>query len=388
MSSTSATELSLDNDFNQLSFQICEANRQHLISRLQGIRAESEGLVFDVLGHPTLPVLSGEVVYLFHCRLVWGRIRTATNICSQELPVILDDGRHMFMKPTSHRVSSHYTPRPCSTVTAPGFNLGTPELPQWTYLDIQGNPHSGPTPQTFNFSHMIRHGVELPDLDGVYTDVQLEALQEQTMRGDAIMAISNHLAAKVSQTHNTLSTSTFQSLLENNLQSAIEISTTPWPYNLANFLPSWLRSAIAITVVALFLSVFAKPIYACLIFASTSSVSLIEFCKMIFFSQFFAFQAHFTHRDLIKTTTAAAEDPQAVPMLPYQPDEADAQATIQQLRRDSEASVARIIALEQDNSNLHATLKHQELATKRLESAVKRLVGMTISPGGSATAKE
>ena len=75
-------------------------------------------------------------------------------------------------------------------------------------------------------------------------------------------------------------------------------------------------------------------------------------------------------------------------MLPYQPDEADAQATIQQLRRDSEASIARIIALEQDKSNLHATLKQQELATKRLESAVKRLVGMTISPGGSATTKE
>ena len=31
MSSTSSTELSLDNDFNKLSYQICEANRQHLI---------------------------------------------------------------------------------------------------------------------------------------------------------------------------------------------------------------------------------------------------------------------------------------------------------------------------------------------------------------------
>ena len=200
------------------------------------------------------------------------------------------------MKPTSHRVSSHYTPRPCSTIAVPGFNLGTPESPQWTYLDIQGNPHSGPIPQTFNFSHMVRHGVELPDLDGVYTDVQLEALQEQTMRGDAIMAISNHLAAKVSQTQNTLSSSTFQSLLENNLQSAIEASTTPWPYNLANFLPSWLRSGIAITVILLFLSIFAKPFYALLIFVSTSSVTIIHFCKMVFCTQFLASRAHFTAR--------------------------------------------------------------------------------------------
>ena len=137
MSSTSATELSLDNDFNQISFEICEANRQHLISSLPWIRSESEGLVFDVLGHPTLPVLNGEIVYLFHCRLVWGRIRTASNICSQELPVTLDDGRQVFMKPTSHRISSHYTPRPCSTITVPGYNLGSPESPQWIYLDVQ-----------------------------------------------------------------------------------------------------------------------------------------------------------------------------------------------------------------------------------------------------------
>ena len=235
---------------------------------------------------------------------------------------------------------------------------------------------------------MIRHGVQLPDPDGVYTKDQLEALEEQTMRGDAIMAISNHLAAKVhqvSQTQNTFTTSTIQTLLANNLQSAIEISTTPWPYNLANFLPSWVRSVIAITVVTLFFSVFAKPIWACLLFASTSSVSLIEFFKMLFCTQFFAFQAHFMHRDLIKTSTATAEDPLAVPMLPYQPDETDAQASIQQLRRDSEASIARIIALEQDNSNLHAALREQEEATKRLESAVKRLIAMTTTSGKSTT---
>ena len=106
---------------------------------------------------------------------------------------------------------------------------------------------------------------------------------------------------------------------------------------------------------------------------------------MLFCTQFFAFQAHFMHRDLIKTSNTTAEDPQAVPMLPYQPDEADAQATIQQLRRDSEASIARIIALEQDNSNLHAALREQEEATKRLESAVKRLIAMTTTSGKSTT---
>ena len=226
---------------------------------------------------------------------------------------------------------------------------------------------------------MVRHGVELPNLDGVYTSTQLESLQEQTMRGDAILAISNHLAARVSQTQNTLSSSTFQSLLDHNLQSAIEASTTPWPYNLANFLPSWLRTGIAITVILLFLSIFAKPFYALLIFVSTSSVTIIDFCKMVFCTQFFAFRAHFTARDL-KLTPAATEDPQALPMLPYRPDEDDAQATIQQLLRDVETCVAKIMALEQDNSNIHAKMKHQESAIKKLVTMTKSL-DSKVNPG-------
>ena len=85
MSSTTATELSLDHGFNQIAYQICEANRQLLISRLKDIRSESESLFFDTLGHPTLPVQSGEIVYLFHCQKVYGRLRTASKICAQEL---------------------------------------------------------------------------------------------------------------------------------------------------------------------------------------------------------------------------------------------------------------------------------------------------------------
>ena len=92
---------------------------------------------------------------------------------------------------------------------------------------------------------------------------------------------------------------------------------------------------------------------------------------MVFCTQFFAFRAHFTARDL-KLTPAATEDPQAMPMLPYRPDEDDAQATIQQLLRDVETCVAKIMALEQDNSNIHAKMKH-------LESAAKKQVAMTKS---------
>ena len=136
------------------------------------------------------------------------------------------------------------------------------------------------------------------------------------MRGDAIRAISNHLAARVSETQNTLFTSTFLSQLDHNLQSAIEASTTPWPYNLANSLPSWLRTSLAILFFLLFLSIFAKPIYALLIFASTSTVTFVDFLQMIFFTQFHAFRAHYTNRDLSKLKPAATENPESLPMPP------------------------------------------------------------------------
>ena len=92
---------------------------------------------------------------------------------------------------------------------------------------------------------------------------------------------------------------------------------------------------------------------------------------MVFCTQFFAFRAHFTARDL-KLTPAATEDPQSLPMLPYRPEEDDTQATMQQLLRDVETCVAKIMALEQDNSNIHAKMKH-------LESAAKKQVAMTKS---------
>jgi hypothetical protein len=92
MSSVTSTELNPDHDFNVISYQICENNRQLLISQLQDIKSEGESLFFEIEGNPTLPIKSGELVYLFHCTPVMGRIRSLPGICSQELPVITDKG--------------------------------------------------------------------------------------------------------------------------------------------------------------------------------------------------------------------------------------------------------------------------------------------------------
>jgi hypothetical protein len=109
MSSVTSTELSQDHDFNVISYQICENNRQLLISQLWDIRSEGESLIFEIQGNPTLPIKSGELVYLFHCQPVMGRIRSLPGICSQELPVITDKGVKLFMNP--HLIESqHITP--------------------------------------------------------------------------------------------------------------------------------------------------------------------------------------------------------------------------------------------------------------------------------------
>jgi hypothetical protein len=43
----------------------------------------------------------------------------------------------------------------------------------------------------------------MPAVKGLYTDEQLQAQQEQTSRGDAIVSISNHLAARIIETKKT-----------------------------------------------------------------------------------------------------------------------------------------------------------------------------------------
>ena len=84
---------------------------------LREIKDEGEALIFDVRGNPTLPIRAGELVHLFHCQPIMGRIRSLPGICSQELPVVTHEGAELFMKPTSRRLTSHYTPCVCSSVT-------------------------------------------------------------------------------------------------------------------------------------------------------------------------------------------------------------------------------------------------------------------------------
>jgi hypothetical protein len=172
------------------------------------------------------------------------------------------------MKPTSHRITTHYTPRVCSSVTPAEFNLGTSIKHQWMYVDQHGNPYQGTVPRSFNFSQLARDGVDMPVMKGLYTDEQLQALQQQTSRGDAIDSISNYLAARIIDPK--FSFFSYNTQLNHQSQQDLERSTTPWPYSLINWIPSWVRATLSILFFTLIFGVFARPLYS-LLYASKTT---------------------------------------------------------------------------------------------------------------------
>ena len=97
------------------------------------------------------------------------------------------------------------------------------------YVDQHGSPYHGKVPQAFNFSQLARDGVGMPTMGGLYTDEQLEALQQQTSRGDAVDSIANHLAARIVETKHSFFSYTTQ--LNQQLQHDLERapSTEPLP---------------------------------------------------------------------------------------------------------------------------------------------------------------
>ena len=100
--------------------------------------------------------------------------------------------------------------------------------------------------------------------------------------------------------------------------------------------------------------------------------------KMIFCSQYHAFHAYYTNRDLSnKLESAAVESPESMAMIHYQPEVIDINTILQELRKDQQALVAQVTALKQDNHSLHSrvrfletTAKKQAALTKTLESKV------------------
>jgi hypothetical protein len=61
----------------------------------------------------------------------------------------------------------------------------------------------------------------------------------------------------------------------------LESSTTPWPYSLINYIPSWVRATFTIIFVTLFIGVFARPLYSLLLCIKNDSIGAVDLAHTV-----------------------------------------------------------------------------------------------------------
>ena len=116
----------------------------------------------------------------------------------------------------------------------------------------------------------------MPSISGIYTDEQLNALQQQTSRGDAVDQIVNLLAARIVETKNSLFS--YSTQLNHQFQQDLVSATAPWLYSIIN----WLRAAACIIFIAVIVKLFAEPIYIALIYAKDGALTFMDFLHTVF----------------------------------------------------------------------------------------------------------
>ena len=72
----------------------------------------------------------------------------------------------------------------------------------------------------------------------------------------------------------------------------MESSTTPWPYSLINYIPSWVRVTFTIIFVTLFVGVFARPLYSLLLCIKNDSIGAIDLAHTVCCGQAATLRAH------------------------------------------------------------------------------------------------
>jgi hypothetical protein len=87
------------------------------------------------------------------------------------------------------------------------------------------------------------------------------------------------LAARIIETKNNFFS--YHTNLNHQLQQALESSTTPWPYSLINYIPSWVRATFTIVFVTLFIGVFARPLYSLLLCIKNDSIGDVNLAHSV-----------------------------------------------------------------------------------------------------------
>ena len=158
------------------------------------------------------------------------------------------DGQSLYMKSLSRRLTSHCTPRKCSATLPAMFNLGDEDTPLWFSVDTAGVPARGPPPQQFPVTGQFsRIGVPAIIDHGIYSQDQRDDMSAHSQRQDASEHVLGHITNAVTGSDDSIITAFYENTLPTrNFQQRIERSTTPFPYNLFNFLPKALRTVLII----------------------------------------------------------------------------------------------------------------------------------------------
>ena len=200
----------------------------------------------------------------------------------------------------------------------------------------------------------------MPTLTGLYTDEQLDALQQQTSRGDAVDQIVNHLAARIVETKNSFFA--YSTRLNHAFQHDLESATTPWPYSIINWIPAWLRATLCVFFITVLFSLFAQPIYLALLYTKDSALTFMEFLHTVFCG-------HAATLGIVRAQNLAArlaidgpeEDPAMLPLV-----EPRQSTRINALKNQVDTMKASITALE-------SAAKQQSMLNKQLEARLNKL---------------
>ena len=202
-------------------------------------------------------------------------------------------------------------------------------------------------------------------MGGLYTDEQLEALQQQTSRGDAVDSIANHLAARIVETKHSFFSYTTQ--LNQQLQHDLERATTPFPYSMINWIPSWCRATLSVLFIALIIGIFARPLYSALLCIRNDYISFIDFLHTIFCGHAAPLRAVRAHNHLASRFDAVngAEENQHNPAMVPLIDEPRLRTRITTLQR-------QLDELQSSHNALEKVVKDQAIFSKQLEARLNR----------------
>src|SRR6056300_698919 len=258
--------------WNKLEDSIEQGFRQTLLNdcRLQKsqeqtqswLRITDPGINTYLLGNGTFATTAGEVLYLYQCRPQEVRARHTTE-CYEALPVHY--GNHsLFLEPLTHRLLRQGLKIPCSDRFLPKFHTLEDT---WIMASPQILQANKPAPLRPIIDPLDFSVPQLPDVDwstgGIYTDEDLNAMQNYLEFPRIRQALESHLAWQAALGHYDGSTPLTPSVLFPNEFPSLSGYILSGLWNALRQWGEFVSIVIALIVAGRILMWFLKIIFSC-----------------------------------------------------------------------------------------------------------------------------